>query len=80
MTLNDALKKYNNRDFKCIEYRTNTPPGSSEKDMLAGMAAYKNKMLVSLDGDTYHLSDEIDRYELFQDDWLVVWYESEWIR
>lgn len=80
MTLNDALKKYNNRDFKCIEYRTNTPSGSPEKDMLAGMAAYKNKMLVSLDGDVYHLSDEIDRYELFQDDWLVVWYESEWVR
>ena len=80
MTLNDVLKKYNNKNFKCIEYRTNTPPGSPEKDMLAGMAAYKNKMLVSLDGDTYHLSDEIDRYELFQDDWLVVWYESEWIR
>lgn len=80
MTLSDVLKKFNNKNFNVIEYRTNAPANSSEKDMLAGMAAYKNKMLVSLDGDTYHLSDEIDRYELFQDDWLVVWYESEWIR
>lgn len=79
MTLSDVLKKFNNKNFDVIEYRTNAPAGSEEKDMLAGMAAYKNKMLVSLDGDSYHLSDEITKYELFKEGWLTVWYESVWV-
>lgn len=72
MTLSEVLKKYDNRDFSVIEYR------SSEKDILVGMAAYKNKMLVSLDGDSYHLNDEIERYTLYKNDWLVVWEKIMW--
>lgn len=73
MTLKEVLKNYDNKDFKCIEYRTKAPVGCKEDYILIGMAAYKNKMLISLDGDSYHLNDEVERYELFQDDWLVVW-------
>lgn len=79
MTLSDVLKKFDNKNFDVIEYRTNAPANSSEKDILAGMAAYKNRMLISLDGDSYHLSDEITKYELFKEGWLVVWYESLWV-
>lgn len=79
MTLSDVLKKFNNKNFDVIEYRTNAPVNSGEKDILAGMATYKNKMLLSLDGDSYHLSDEITKYELFKEGWLVVWYESIWV-
>ncbi len=73
MTLRDVLKKFDNKNFKVIEYRAIVPAGNSNEEILVGMAAYKNKMLQSLDGDSYHLSDEIVRYELYQDDWLVVW-------
>lgn len=79
MTLSDILKSFKNKDFDVIEYRTNAPANSKEKDILSGMAAYKNKMLVSLDGDTYHLSDVIEKYELYREGWLVVWYKTEWI-
>ena len=72
-TLSEILKKYDNRNFKCIEYRTFTTVDGKATDTLIGMAAYKNKMLISLDGDSYHLNDQIAKHELFQDDWLIVW-------
>ena len=73
MTLSEVLKQYNNKDFDAIEYRYMTTDDSSRVDNLAGFAAYKNKMLISLDGDTYHLSDNIIKHELYQENWLVVW-------
>lgn len=73
MTLSEVLKQFNNKDFDAIEYRYITNDNSNDIDVLAGFAAYKNKMLVSLDGDTYHLSDNIVKYELYQENWLVVW-------
>lgn len=74
MTLSDVLKQYDNRDFSVIEYRAITTIQEKDTDVLGGMAAYKNKMLLSLDGDSYHLNDEIVKHELYRDDWLVVYY------
>lgn len=73
MTLSDVLKKYNNRDFDAIEYRHIKSIDSDDVDVLYGFAAYKNKMLMSVDGDSYHLSDNILKYELYKENWLVVW-------
>ena len=80
MTLSDVLKKFDNRDFPVIEYRSIASIGSNDADVWCGMASYKNKMLTSLDGDSYHLNDEIKKYELFREDWLVVWYDGMWKR
>lgn len=73
MTLSEVLKKFDNRDFDAIEYRHVKSIDSNDVDVLYGFAAYKNKMLVSVDGDSYHLSDNIIKYELYKDNWLVVW-------
>lgn len=73
MTLSDVLKEYGNRDFNVIEYRKVWSVDSDDVDGLDGMAQYKNKMLISLDGDSYHLNDEIINHKLFKEDWLVVW-------
>ena len=69
MTLSDILKNFKSKDFDVIEYRSKIKEG----DILVGMASYKNKMLTSLDGDNYCLRDEIEKYELYKDNWLVVW-------
>ena len=73
MTLSDVLKEFGNKDWDAIEYRRNTTVESSDTDYLCGFATYKNKMLMSADGDSYHLSDNIVKYEKFKDNWLVVW-------
>lgn len=68
MTLSEVLKKFGNKNC-VIEYRSII----NNTDAFCGMARYINKMLVSCDGDTYHLSDEVIKYEWFKDDWLVIW-------
>ena len=73
MTLSEVLKKYDNKDFTAIEYRHIISIDSDDVDVLYGFAIYKNKMLMSADGDDYHLSDTILKHELYKDDWLVVW-------
>lgn len=73
MTLSEVLKQYDNRNFDAIEYRHIKSIDSDDVDMLCGFAAYKNKMLVSVDGDSYHLSDQILKHELYKSNWLVVW-------
>lgn len=75
MTLKEVLKKFNNKNFDMIEYRGRTHVDGKEKEYLVGFASYKDKMLISLDGDNYHLDDKISKYELYKDNWLVVWYE-----
>ena len=72
MTLSDVLREYNNRDFDIIEYR-HMRSNNSEEDVLYGFAVYKNKMLGSVDGDDYHLSDKIVKHEIYQPNWLIVW-------
>lgn len=72
MTLSDVLKEFD-RDFNVIEVRKIYSIDSDDVDGLIGMAAYRNKMLISLDGGKYHLNDQISKHELVRDDWLVVW-------
>ena len=73
MTLSDVLKEFGNRDFEVIEYRKVYSIDSDDVDALGGFAAYKNKSLLSMDGDNYHLNDQISKYELYKPNWLVVW-------
>ena len=73
MTLSEVLKEYNNKDFDAIEYRHIKSIDSDDVEVLCGFAAYKNKMLMSVDGGNYHLSDNIIRHKLYRDNWLVVW-------
>lgn len=73
MTLSDVLKELGGKDWDAIEYRKVRSIDSDDVDYLYGFAAYKNKMLVSVDGDTYHLSDKILKYEVYKEDWLVVY-------
>lgn len=73
MTLSDVLKLYDNRNFDAIEYRHIKSVDSNDVDFLYGFAAYKNKMLISVDGDSYHLSDQVIKHELYKPNWLVVW-------
>lgn len=73
MTLSDVLKLYDNRNFDAIEYRHIKSVDSNDVDVLYGFAAYKNKMLISVDGDSYHLSDQVIKHELYKPNWLVVY-------
>lgn len=73
MTLSDVLKKFGNQDFDAIEYRHVYSIDSDDVEKLVGFAAYRNKMLISVDGDDYHLNDQIVKYEKYKDKWLVVW-------
>lgn len=73
MTLSDVLKLYDNRNFDAIEYRHIKSVDSDDVDILYGFAAYKNKMLISVDGDSYHLSDQVIKHELYKPNWLVVY-------
>lgn len=73
MTLSDVLKLYDNRNFDAIEYRHIKSVDSNDVDFLYGFAAYKNKMLISVDGDSYHLSDQVIKHELYKPNWLVVY-------
>ena len=79
MTPSDVLEKYGNKDC-VIEYRTYCTVDSKRTDVLAGMAQYKNKMLISMDGDSYSLNDKLIKEEKIRDDWITVWYESRWIK
>lgn len=73
MILSDVLKLYGNRNFDAIEYRHIKSVDSDDVDVLYGFAAYKNKMLISVDGDSYHLNDQVIKHELYKPNWLVVW-------
>lgn len=66
-----------------IEYRCNYPKkyktelNSNDDSMLLGYCEYNGKKLKPLDGDSYHLSDEIKSYKILHD-MLVVTTEVEW--
>lgn len=58
MTLGKALKAYG-KEHVVIEYRTY----SSGLNVFAGMCEYKNGELISSDGDSYSLQDELINWE-----------------
>lgn len=71
MKLKDILP---NHPIGQIEVRTNDPWG---EDMLFGYCAWTGNELISLDGDTYSIEEEITNYMWDAHD-LVYWFRSEW--
>lgn len=59
-----------------IEVRTFDPNGD---DMLFGYCRWNGKELVSLDGDTYSVEDEVCKFKFDNPSELTYWFESEWI-
>jgi len=85
MKLREIIKKVSNPERKRLEinYRTHTP---YDRDVLVGICHYDYPTgeLISDDGDSYYLDDEMDGYDIFTDEFsgdqfLMVWYESEWV-
>lgn len=71
MKLKDILPDH----YINIQARTADPWGD---DMLFGYCHWTGKELVSDDGDSYSIEEEIVKYE-FDDYGLAYWFESEWI-
>lgn len=77
MTLNDVLKEYNNKDFTVIECRTIISIDSDDVEVTR-FCSYRNHELINLDEDCiYSLDNTVTKYEIYKDDWIIVWIESE---
>ena len=79
MTLEEIVK---GKEIPIIEYRFFADvPGYGQIDTLFGYCAYENGKLKSLDGDTYYLNAEIEKYEWYTDSKkqrvLCVWESTE---
>ena len=73
MLLKDLLP---NRPIK-IMVRTYDPDGN---DMLFGYCHWTGTELISDDGDSYSIYDEVDKYELNAYGYdLIYWFEANWI-
>ena len=65
-----------------IIVRTNSP--FDGEDMLFGFCSWDGYDLISEDGDSYDLDDEVVKYELHADFskenpyYLIYWFKSEW--
>lgn len=74
MKVKDILPNY---PIRFIQVRTNDPFG---KDMLFGYCHWTGVNLISGDGDSYSLDDEIYRYEFDEENnKLTYWIVSEWL-
>lgn len=60
-----------------IEYRCNEPKEFGG-DMLFGHCYWDGEELISGDGDSYYLDDEIEKFELREPGYITVWIEVEW--
>ena len=56
--------------------RTYLPDG---RDILLGFCQWNGKNIISLDGDSYYLDEEITKYEFDEKGNLTYWIVSEWI-
>lgn len=73
MKLKDILPNY---PLENIEVRTNNPFG---EDMLFGFCSWTVTDLISEDGDSYYLDEEIVKYEFDEKNKeLIYWIVSEW--
>lgn len=73
MKVKDILPDY---PIKNIQVRTNDPCGG---DMLFGYCHWTGESLVSGDGDSYYLDEEIYKYEFdVENNKLTYWIISEW--
>lgn len=68
----DILSK---KPIETITVRTSIP---DDIDMLFGYCAWDGTNLISLDGDTYDLDDEIYKYEFDENGDLTYWLVCEW--
>ena len=74
MKLKDILPNY---PLENIEVRTNSP---LEEDMLFGFCHWTGSELVSADGDSYYVDEEITKYEFYEGGQkLTYWIISEWV-
>ena len=74
MKLKDILPDY---PLKNIQARTNGPFGG---DLLFGYCHWTGTELISGDGDSYSVDDEISKYEFDEESRsLTYWFESEWM-
>ena len=73
MKVKDILPDYS---LKYIEVRTYNPVG---EDMLFGWCHWTGTTLVSDDGDSYYLNEEISKYEFDEENRkLTCWVVSAW--
>ena len=72
MKLKDILPNH----YINIQSRTYDPDGA---DMLFGYCHWTGTELVSDDGDSYSVEEEVIKYE-FNEYGLAYWFESEWIK
>jgi len=65
MTVEDALKAVGAEGKWFVSYRAmvTLPQSGRKADAWIGTCKYDNGKLISLDGDSYSLDDEIERYE-----------------
>ena len=76
MILKDLCKP--NQPIDTIQYRCYGPAPIFE-DMVFGYCRWTGSELISLDGDSYSLDDEIIKYQFIDEDFLVIYFEAEWI-
>ena len=70
MVFRDALNK---GPVEKITVRMNSDNGRPYKDELFGLCGWDGEKLISLDGDSYGLDEEIYRFEYDEDGGLTVW-------
>ena len=75
MKVKDILPKHEVN----IMVRTNPPKNFICEDLLVGYCKWDGKNLISLDGDSYSIEDEITKYEYEDDGSLTYWIGSEWM-
>lgn len=72
MKIRDILPK---TPINEITYRMRNDAG---EDDLFGYCAWDGKQLISLDGDSYFLDEEILEYKYREDGTLIVWIYANW--
>lgn len=76
MKLRDILPQH---AVEVIEVRTNCPSDHDPDDTLFGYCAWDGEKLISLDGDSYFLDEEVYQYEWHDDGTLTYWINRAWI-
>ena len=71
----NEIKRYTSGHYINIMARTTDPWGD---DLLFGYCHWTGTELVSDDGDSYSVEEEVVKYE-FDDYGLAYWFESKWI-
>lgn len=62
-----------------ITIRANVPSECGKDDILIGFCQWDGAKLISLDGDSYELDDEIVKYEYEPDGSLICWISVTWV-